>query len=282
MKVAIAQICTSDDPWENLFLVQNLCEDAAEQGATLVCFPENVFFRGAKSKLTSDFILSLSGNRLIESTEFSKAVGEWFRSLPCAVSLGSVPERSEDTAKPYNSHWFVDREGRVQSYHKIHLFDFVGAQAVYKESDEMTRGKDLVSVDCEGFHLGLSICFDLRFAELYRKLVLQHRANVLLVPAAFTRETGRAHWHTLLRARAIENLSYVIGIGQWGSHQNDKGQELWCYGNSVVYAPWGEQLIVAEEEGDAILIVDLDQQRLSDARAKLPVLELAVLSKGAA
>jgi predicted amidohydrolase len=280
MKVALAQICSSDDPWENLFLVQSLTLEAAEKGAGLVCFPENVFFRGPKSKLTSDFVLSLSGNRLIESSDFSKAVGEWFRSLPCAVSLGSVPERSDDPAKPYNSHWFVDLEGRVQSYHKIHLFDFVGSQAVYKESDEMSRGKDLVSVDFEGFHLGLSICFDLRFAELFRKLVLQHRANVLLVPAAFTRETGRAHWHTLLRARAIENLSYVIGIGQWGSHQNEKGQELWCYGNSVVYAPWGEQLVVADEEGSALLFVDLELQRLSEAREKLPALDLAVLAKG--
>lgn len=280
MKVALAQIQSSEDPWENLFLVQGLTLEASQKGADLVCFPENVFFRGSKAKLTDEFVLSRSGDVLNEASEFSRSVGEWLRSLPCAVSLGSVPERSPDSARPFNSHWLVEQNGRIHSYQKIHLFDYVGTQAVYKESDEMARGSSLVSLDLAGFKIGLSICFDLRFPELFRKLVLDHKVNLILVPAAFTRETGRAHWHTLLRARAIENLSYVIGVGQWGSHKNAQGQDLWCYGNSVVYAPWGEQLVVSEEEGDALLVADLHLEKIAEARARLPALDLAVLHRG--
>jgi len=277
MKIALAQIRSSDDPWENLSLLQSLSLEASAKGAQAVFFPENALFRGPKSKLTDEFVLSLSGDRLIESTAFSKAVAEWLRNLPCAISLGSVPQKSPQSDKPYNAHWFVGRDEKISSYKKIHLFDFVGAQAVYKESDEMTRGDELVAVDFGGFKWGLSICFDLRFPELFRSLVLNQRANALVVPAAFTRETGRAHWHTLLRARAIENLSYVVGVGQWGSHKNNQGQDLWCYGNSVVYDPWGEQIVCAGEDGDALLFAELDLQRIAKVRSQLPALDLAVL-----
>ncbi len=268
---------STEDPWQNLALIQAYTEEAAQKGAQIICFPENAFYRGPKSKMPIDTILSLSGNRIIESQDFSKAIAEWTRDLKIAVCLGSVPEKSQDPRRPFNSHWFIQPGGSVSSYHKMHLFDFAGSQATYRESDEMTRGSDLVSVPFGDFKVGLSICFDLRFPELFRHLTLNHRTNLLLVPAAFTRETGRAHWHTLLRARAVENLSYVCGIGQWGGHLNEKGQELFCYGHSLIYSPWGDLVAEAGEEGDALLIVDLDVKQVKSTRERLPALDCALL-----
>lgn len=277
MKVAVAQIKSSEDPWENLAIVNAFVQEAVSARASLVCFPENVLFRGRKKFLSPEFFLDLNPDGSIkETSDFSEAVAESARSWPMAVSLGSVPQKSLDLQRPFNSHWVV-QNSQVQAYHKIHLFNYSGQFGVYRESDEMSAGTKPEVVEVEGNKVGLSICYDLRFPELYRNLSLRMDAKILLVPAAFTLETGRAHWHPLLRARAIENLSFVLAAGQWGSHLGKDEKKLFCYGHSLIISPWGEILAEAPGKGDALIMADLNFIQLSEKRERLPALSSAVL-----
>jgi predicted amidohydrolase len=275
MRIAVAQVRATEDPWENLATVKKYSEEASAAGAQLVCFSENIFFRGRRSQMPSGIVLNrLQDGRLDETTsDFSRALSEFQKNLKLHVSLGSVVEQSQVLDKPYNSHWILKPSGEISAYHKIHLFTFHQEDVIYREADQMTGGKSVVSFEIGDFKFGLSICYDLRFPELYRDLVLDKGVNVILVPAAFTQETGRAHWHSLLRARAIENLSYVVASAQWGSHLNDKNQELWCYGHSLAYDPWGDLLKEAPEEGNHILFIDIDRARIEKVRKRLPSLE---------
>ncbi|MEM9493476.1 MAG: carbon-nitrogen hydrolase family protein, partial [Myxococcota bacterium] len=158
-------------------------------------------------------------------------------------------------------------------YRKIHLFDIdIPGRAVLRESATTAPGSSLVSVETPLARIGLSVCYDLRFPELYRELTVRHGAQILVVPAAFTAYTGAAHWHTLLRSRAIENQCYVIAAGQFGRH-NEKRES---YGHSLVIDPWGEIVAeVAEGEGMAVAEVDLDH--LEQTRQRMPCLDHQVL-----
>lgn len=279
LRVAVAQMRSTDDPWENLFQFAAFIDEAKSKSVDLLCFPENLFFRGPKEKLTSDYVFHLRAGKIEPHSEFTSEVADLIAASPFALSLGSVSERNPVDARPFNAHWLVEKSGVITSYHKIHLFDFQGANATYRESTEMSRGHEVKSALVEGEKIGLSICYDLRFPELYRKLAVESHANVLLVPAAFTRETGRAHWHSLLRSRAIENLCFVAAAGQWGSHQNSEGKELFCYGHSLIISPWGEILAEGPEEGDALLTADLKGEELMSARKRLPIYESIQLLK---
>lgn len=275
MRVAVAQTRSTENIWENLSLVQAFTEEAHSLGAELVCFPENILFRGRKSLLSSEGILARSAGGEIETgaSSFARELGDWLRSLKIALSLGSVLELDRLSSKPFNSHWIFRPNAPLISYHKIHLFSFRQGDVVYQESTDVSSGERECTAEIHDFRAGLSVCYDLRFPELYRRMVLNHGANLLMVPAAFTFETGRAHWHTLLRARAIESLSYVVASAQWGSHFNEKGQELKCYGHSLIVDPWGEILAEGPEEGDALLVADLDMNRVTQVRKQLPALD---------
>lgn len=278
--VGLVQMRSSTDPWENLLKVNAFVEEARESGAQLVCFPENVFYRGPKKNNENsreETYLSLDDrNRLREISDFSAELGVFLRNWQTWVSLGSVFECEPGNDRPFNSHWVISPEGEVFPYRKIHLFDFNAPGGVaYRESEECRPGEELRTVDVHGFRLGLSICFDLRFAELYRDLVLKERAEVLLVPAAFTRSTGLAHWHALLRARAIENQCFVVASGQSGIHFNATGQELACFGNSVAYGPWGDQLACLPDDGEGLTVIKLRKSEIADVRARLPAIENA-------
>jgi nitrilase len=195
------------------------------------------------------------------------------RSWEIAVSLGSVLEVGSGSKLPWNSHWIIKaHRSSIEAYRKIHLFDYAGSTARYHESNDVQAGEHIQSVSIGALRAGLSICYDLRFPELYRHLALLQGAQILLVPSAFTRETGEAHWHTLLRSRAIENLSFVAAAAQWGSHRNSQGQELFCYGHSLVVDPWGRVLAEAPGQGDALLVVDLELDELRRSRERLPSL----------
>jgi predicted amidohydrolase len=280
LRVGVAQLRSGPDPWENLLLVDAFVQEAAEHGCQLLCFPENVFYRGPKEAKGFDrasiFLGIDAANRIKAESEFSQALAEFAADWPVAVSLGSVLERSSDPLRPYNSHWMLNR-GVVERYRKIHLFSFQGQGVSYDEAADVKAGELPLCATLDQWRLGLSICFDLRFPELYRKLVLDQGAEALLVPAAFTRETGRAHWELLLRARAVENLSYVIAAAQWGEHLDAKDQRRECYGRSMIVDPWGEILAEAPEEGDALLLADLDGERLRWARERLPALTMTRL-----
>lgn len=284
LRVGVAQLRSSDDVWENLLQLMTFVQDAKDKDLDVLCFPENLFYRGPKKGAEREDVLEIGSDGLLKPTSaFARELSEVFAHLPCALSLGSVLQTSENSSKPYNSHWLVRPRGEksyeIAAYQKIHLFDFQGAHSTYRESDDYSPGEMPRVANLETWNLGLSICYDLRFPELFRTYSLDQKVDLLLIPAAFTRETGEAHWHTLLRARAIENQVFVVASGQWGAHQGADGLDRFCYGHSLVYDPWGELLAEAPAEGDALLVVDLKRDRLNQVRAKLPALTSAVLWK---
>ena len=283
MKVACVQFRSTDDPWLNLLRVNDFVVEASAQGCELVCFPENVFYRGPKKSAgfsREDLYLSLDAEaRLVPSSAFSCALAQFAESWKIHVSLGSVLERaSEAKTLPFNSHWVVQPSGQIAAYRKIHLFDYdSNDERKYRESTEVQPGYESVSVGLGTHRVGLAICYDLRFPELFRLLTLKHGTSALLLPAAFTHETGLAHWHVMLRSRAVENLSYVIASGQWGTHVDSSGHTLKCFGHSLVVDPWGRIVAEASGEGDELLVVDLDWESMLQRRSQLPALQSARL-----
>lgn len=276
MKIGLVQMCSGADPMENLLVVDAFVKEAADRGADLVCFPENVFYRGPKKSETfdrKDVCLSFDEScTLKQSNEFSRALGELMSGWNIAVSLGSTLECRGDEAHPYNTHVLREANGKITVYRKQHLFAFQGRDVQYEESKDISHGDTVHCVDIGGVKVGMSICYDLRFPELFREMVLGRGAQVLLIPAAFAQETGEAHWHTLLRARAIENQSFVVASGQFGCHTDSRGQLCRCFGNSLIYGPWGE--LVAELAGseEGILVADLDFEAQNELRQRLPAL----------
>ena len=190
---------------------------------------------------------------------------------------GGTPETvAGDDQRAYNTLVVVDPTGRlVTKYRKIHLFDVdIPGGATLKESNSTVAGDDLEVVDIDGVPVGLSICYDLRFPELYRRLVLDMGAEVVVIPAAFTAHTGAAHWHVLMRARAIENQTWIVAPAQWGKH-NDKRES---FGHSLIVDPWG--VITSERaEGDGVLVQTLDSTVVEKRRTQMPVARHAVLWK---
>lgn len=284
MRIGLGQLRSGSDPWLNLALVAAQLEEARREKCDLVSFPENVLYRGPKTRpdgggRTEAYLsLDLKG-RIARTSSLGRELSDVLAHFPGTVSLGSVFEIADGDTLPYNSHWLVHPEGFVRSYKKIHLFAYESPTGggSYKESSEVHAGRETVVEDVGDFHVGLSICFDLRFPELFRDLTVKKGANLLLIPAAFTRETGEAHWHTLQRARAIENLSFVASAGQWGSHVDSKGQELWCYGHSLIIDPWGRVLAEGPAEGDALVVADVDPTEIARRRASLPVFNSVTL-----
>jgi predicted amidohydrolase len=179
-----------------------------------------------------------------------------------------------DAKRTYNTAVVVDPAGAIVArYRKIHLFDVdIPGGATLRESDATAPGDAVVVASIAGVPVGLSICYDVRFAELYRTLALDRGAEVLLVPAAFTAHTGAAHWHLLLRARAVENQAWVVAPAQWGKHNEQRES----YGHALVVDPWGT--IVAERDsGDGFAIATLDGETVARRRAQMPCLGHAVL-----
>jgi predicted amidohydrolase len=185
----------------------------------------------------------------------------------CVIG-GGFPERTADAARPHNTLLAVGPDGKdLATYRKIHLFDVqLGSGGSYAESDATSAGAEIATAEVGGFKLGLSICYDLRFPELYRALS-DRGAEVLLVPAAFTLHTGKDHWHVLLRARAIEAQAFVVAAGQFGTHPGNRQ----TYGHSLVVDPWGT---VIAEAGDGVGLVTatLERARLDSVRRSLPSL----------
>jgi nitrilase len=193
------------------------------------------------------------------------------------VVAGSMPLVSPGMAdqRVYGACPVYDDQGSAQAlYRKIHLFDvdLVDEGESYRESNSMYPGEDIVHVDTPAGRVGLTICYDLRFPELYRRLV-DDGATLFTVPAAFTVPTGDAHWHTLLRARAIENLAYVIAAGQYGEHPDDRS----TYGHSLICDPWG-RILAEQAEGDCVVAADIDPALPARLRSEFPALSNRRLS----
>jgi len=183
---------------------------------------------------------------------------------------GSIPLQAQDPGKLRNSCMVFDTQGqRVARYDKIHLFGFRKDAEFYDEAATIERGNQVVVFDCPPGRVGVAICYDLRFPELFRAM---GGIDLLVIPAAFTETTGRAHWEILLRARAIENQCYVLAAAQGGQHPNGR----MTHGNSMVIGPWGE-VLARMDKGEGVVIAELNPQRLVDSRSSLPALKHRIL-----
>ncbi|MEO8554227.1 MAG: carbon-nitrogen hydrolase family protein [Kofleriaceae bacterium] len=272
LTVAAVQMRSVGDLTANLEVCKKLVGEAAAGGAKLVVLPECFSFLGRADgeKMKAAEVLDGSGPVLRTLAELATRHGVW-------IIGGGTPEIVPGDAKrAYNTAVVVDPRGRlVTRYRKIHLFDVdIPGGATLRESDGTVAGEGLEVVDIEGVPVGLSICYDLRFPELYRRLVQELGAQVVVIPAAFTAHTGAAHWHVLMRARAIENQCWIVAAAQWGKH-NDKRES---YGHSLIVDPWGT--IVGEQaEGDGVVAHQLDSAIVDKRRTQMPCGSHAVLLK---
>ncbi len=271
LRVAAVQMRSTEDLAANLTTCGALAGQAAADGAQLVVLPECFSFlgKGEGDKLAIAENLDLrTGPVMTMLREVATKHGVWMIG-------GGTPELVPgDPQRTFNTAVVVDPGGNlVARYRKIHLFDVdIPGGATLKESESTAPGEDLISLDIGGAPVGLSICYDVRFPELYRKLVKDMGSQVLLVPAAFTAHTGAAHWELLLRARAVEDQAWVVAPAQWGRH-NAKRES---FGHTLIADPWGT--IVGERaDGDGVVIATLDGETVAKRRTQMPVLKHAVL-----
>jgi len=261
MRVGAIQMNSGADPARNLERADRLVRDAAGQGAELIVLPEKWTVLGTRPDL-------LAGAQTLEGP----AIG-WARALAAELGVdllaGSFYERAADAPRGSNTSVHVGPDGNVHAvYRKIHLFDVEVDGSRYAESETEAPGDEVVvSALGDGTMLGLSICYDLRFPELYRMLTVRG-AEVIAVPSAFTLATTRDHWETLVRARAIENQCFVIAANQIGEHPGG----FRCGGRSLIVDPWGTVLAGAPDVETAI-VTELDLRRVADVRGRLPALK---------
>jgi predicted amidohydrolase len=260
MRVAVCQLNSREDRDHNLAVARDLLERAAAAGAELAVLPEYVDYLGPGK--TAPKPEGIDG-------EFAAFFASAARELGLWVHAGSFHEAGPDEDRTYNTSLVFDPHGSlVASYRKIHLYDVeIAGRVSYRESRSVAPGAETIVVDVAGVRTGLSICYDLRFPELYRRLAVQGDARVLVVPAAFMLHTGRDHWEVLLRARAIENQCYVVAAGQIGDHEPGRT----CFGRSMIIDPWGTVLAQAPDTV-GMVTADLDLARLEQIRSELPSL----------
>ena len=258
MKIGIAQMNTQDDKSKNLVQAEELIDRLAAQGAQFIILPEYFHFLGQEEDMPKN-AESMEG----QSLELNRRKAQEHR---VHLHSGSFLEKENDNI--YNTSAVIDPRGNIiAKYRKIFLFDVeTPGGFVYKESATITSGNEVVTFKVGDIIFGMSVCYDLRFPEMYRRL-MKMEAQVILVPAAFTLQTGRDHWELLLRARAVENLSWVISSAQWGPHPPN----FTCYGRSMVINPWG--LVVAQApDGVSCLTAEIDMDIVKGTRLTFPAL----------
>ena len=259
MRAAVIQINSGSDVASNIERAERLVRAAASDGAELVCLPEKWALLGPGEVIAG-------GAEPLDGPIVSAASG-WARELGIHLCAGSVPEHPGDGGKPFNTSVLIDPSGEVvASYRKLHMFDVEVEGTEYRESEHERAGEDLATATAGELELGLTVCYDLRFPELFRILALRG-ATAFTVPAAFTAVTGRAHWEILLRARAVENSAFVIAAGQVG--KAEPHYESW--GHSMLVDPWG-RVLAAVEDGEGHACADLDLAELRRVRESLPSL----------
>jgi predicted amidohydrolase len=263
LTVAAVQLNSQADVSENLEQCAKLVQLSAERGAKVIVLPENFAFFGSEQDKRQ--IAETLGDR---NAPIQNALAAIAKRSHVTLIAGGFPERSADPDRPFNTSAVFGATGEVISaYRKIHLFD-VDLQdgTSLRESANTQYGTELITTAIAGFKFGLSICYDLRFPELYRGLVAQG-ADVLTVPAAFTLHTGKDHWHALLRARAIESQTYVVAAAQFGKHPNNRH----TYGHSLVIDPWGS-VIAQASDGPGITTATISRSYLTQVRQAVPCL----------
>jgi predicted amidohydrolase len=261
-KAACVQLRSTDDVQENIKLTSALIREANGKGAQFIATPENTTLMapdgGAKLERSFD---EEHDPALPAFRALAEELGVW-------LLIGSLAIKVSET-KTANREFLIDPKGRVTArYSKIHLFDVdLPSGEKYRESNTVAGGDAAVLAGTPWGKVGLTICYDLRFPQLYRKLA-QKGAFLLTVPSAFTETTGKAHWHVLLRARAIENGAFVLAPAQGGTHANGRK----TYGHSMIVAPWGEVLAEAGTE-PGVIVADIDPAMATDARQRVPNLQ---------
>jgi deaminated glutathione amidase len=261
MRVGLCQINSQSDKEHNLRRAGGLIDEAAGRGARLIALPEYVDYLGpAEGK--QDIAEPIPG----PTTERFAAKA---REHGVYILGGSIVERSDVDGKFYNTSTLFDPNGDlIATYRKIHLFDIdISGNVSANESSKILPGEDVVTAQVDGHMVGLTICYDLRFPELYRMLAVDG-AEIIFVPAAFTEFTGKDHWHTLLKARAVENQCFIVAPGQFGAHEPNNAK---CYGHSLVVDPWGTFLVDAPNQ-EGVVVADLDFDYLHKIRTQVPSL----------
>ena len=263
-RIAVGQMCASSDVEKNLEVVADLCARAKDRGCAMLFLPECFAFIGVKGTDALAVMEPLDGPLLGRYRELAAIHRLW-------LSLGGFAEKGPDRNRRFNAHVIVNDAGEIQaSYRKIHLFDVDMGDVngpVLMESATAAAGETLVTCDSPAGKLGLTVCYDLRFPEMFARLRYELGCEVMLVPSAFTKPTGQAHWETLLRARAIETQSYVVAAAQAGVHSEGRAS----HGHAMIVDPWGK--VVAELDGEetGIAVADVDLGYLKDVRSRIPV-----------
>jgi nitrilase len=263
MRVAAIQMNSRADVESNLQLADRLLGEAGADGCSLAVLPENFALMPEKSR-----------DKAKHAEEPGKGPVQAFLAAAAVrhelwIVAGSMPFKSPESERVYGACPVYSADGRQQAvYRKIHLFDvkLPDREESYQESWSMFPGDELVAVDTPAGRIGLTICYDLRFPEMFRRLV-DDGATIFTVPAAFTKVTGEAHWRTLLRARAIENLAYVVAPGQYGDHADNRQ----TYGHSVIIDPWG-RVLAEQAAGDCHIAAEIDPELPARLRSEFPAL----------
>lgn len=259
---ACVQSRATEDTGRSVSECIELTRDAHARGADLICLPEYCAHLHVEGRtFDTGAVPEDQHGALIEFRSLAKSLETW-------LLVGSIAIIDE-TGNQRNRSLLLDPGGNITArYDKIHMFDVnLSDGEVYRESDSFRAGEVVVVADTPFARLGLSVCYDLRFAALYR-LLAHSGATVLTVPAAFTHTTGQAHWHVLLRSRAIETGSYVVAPCQYGYHGSAR-----TYGHSLIISPWGEVLAEGCEDGPDVITAEIDPQAVLDARSRIPALE---------
>ena len=258
---AVMQLNCQDDVSENLRMTERALQEAANRGAQLVLLPENFAYFGADSQRHSH--AEAMGDR---AAPIQAALSEWATRFQLWIIAGGMPERNDDGLPPFNTSVVFAPDGSLRGrYRKIHLFDVSLPDVQLAESASTSAGSEVVVVDAGKAQIGLSVCYDLRFPALYQAQTACG-ANLLTVPAAFTRPTGEAHWEVLLRARAVECQSYVLAAGQCGEHPNSRS----TYGHSMLIDPWGRVLATCGSE-PGVALATLSLAELEGIRSRMPI-----------
>jgi predicted amidohydrolase len=256
LTVACVQMTSGDQPDVNLATIVRLAEIAAGNGSRLIAFPENCLLMPAPGAFAAFPVYTMETHPGVD------ACRELARRLNVHVLLGSVAIRDDTLfpSKPYNRQILIAPDGSLTGiYDKMHLYDVTLPDGEeYRESARFSAGDRAVLAEVDGMRLGLTICYDLRFPYLHRALA-QAGAQALTIPAAFTYTTGKAHWHVLLRARAIETGSYVLAPAQAGMHPGGRR----TYGHAMIIGPWGEVLAEAAVEGEDLIYATLDTEEVT-------------------
>lgn len=267
VKVAAIQMSSTADLSENLRLGAEQISRATDQGAELLVLPENFPLMGEHEQ-DKIGIAEPFGQGVIQDflAQQARHHGIWLLG-------GTIPLQSDDKDKVYASCLLYDQQGKCTNrYDKIHLFDVQIDEESYSESDTFQAGDAVIVAETPLANIGISVCYDLRFPELYRAMH-KNQLNIIVVVAAFTEATGKAHWASLLRSRAIENLCFVVAANQFGEHAN--GRQTW--GHSMIIDPWGG-ILDCIEQGEGFAIAELDLQKQIDIRRRFPCLKHQILN----